>query len=247
MNGIHPLHKALNIVLPPLCASCSARVETTHGFCGSCWAKLDFITKPYCVTCGLPFPFTQEEAQENTQCGECLKDAPAFASARAPLSYTDASRQLLLPYKHHDATHLTPALVQLMRAAAPDILEKVDMIIPVPLHWLRLLLRRYNQSALLAAALAKNTGKAYSPTLLRRIRPTPSQGKLTRAQRLLNVKGAFAVPSRKRAQLKGKTLLVVDDVMTTGATVNACAHTLMQAGAKAVYVLTAARVAKSHD
>lgn len=247
MKVFGPLYKALNIVLPPLCASCNARVQTTHGFCGTCWAKLDFITKPFCARCGIPFPYDPDHLQTQTLCGECLKEEPDFTLARAALSYTEASRNLLLPFKHHDATHLAPALATLMRQAGPDVLATADLFVPVPLYWVRLLLRRYNQSALLARALAQASGKAYAPDVLRRIRPTPSQGRLSRAQRLTNVRGAFAVATGRQKAIAGKTIVLVDDVLTTGATANACAKALLKAGALQVNVLTVARVAKSHD
>jgi ComF family protein len=168
--------------------------------------------------------------------------APVFQSARAAVLYDDASRKLVLGFKHGDRTHAAKALAVWMRRAGGEILEQADALVPVPLHRWRLFQRRYNQSALLAQQIGLLAGKPVLYDALRRIRPTPSQGHFTRKERRENVKGAFAVSSEDKAAAEGKTLLLIDDVLTTGATVDECARVLLVAGAKQVLVLTLSRV-----
>lgn len=177
-------------------------------------------------------------------CGACLQEPPHYHSARAALVYDEASRGLILSFKHHDRTDVVPAFARLMAGAGEGVLARADVLVPVPLHPWRLFLRRYNQSALLAQALAKMADKPVLCSALRRIRATPSQGHLSRAQRFKNVQGAFVVPQKARAALAGKTVLLVDDVMTTGATASACAAVLGGAGAAKVDVLTLARAVR---
>ncbi|MEO5338699.1 MAG: ComF family protein, partial [Magnetospirillum sp. WYHS-4] len=162
--------------------------------------------------------------------------------ARAAVAYGETSRKLLLAFKHGDRTDSAPALGQWLQRAGGDLLPQVDLIAPVPLHWTRLFLRRYNQAALLARELGRLSGLPVVPDLLVRKRRTASQGHLNPRQRKENLQGAFAVHPRRRAGLAGKRVLLVDDVLTTGATVAACARTLAKAGAASVDVLTLARV-----
>jgi ComF family protein len=188
----------------------------------------------------LPFEFDPGGA--DALCGNCIRERPAYDRARAVFRYDDASRGLVLAFKHGDRIDAAPAYARWLARAGGALIEGADLIAPVPLHWTRLFHRRYNQSALLANALARLSGRPAAPDLLRRKRRTPSQGGLGRAERARNVRNAFAV--RRGVSVEGKRVLLVDDVLTTGATVEACAKTLLKSGAAAVDVLTLARVVR---
>lgn len=236
---------ALDAVLPPRCLDCGEIVTEPHALCAPCWTRLRFIAPPCCRVCGWPFevdPMAGETQTPGAVCGACLRDPPAYDAARAAVAYDDASRDLVLGFKHADRTHLAPAFARWMAQAAGGLLAEADVIAAVPMHWSRLLARRYNQAALLANALGRLSGKPSLPDLLLRRRRTPSQGGLGRAARFRNVAGAFAVRPSRRAAIAGRHVLVIDDVLTTGATVGACAKALRRAGAARVSVLTLARV-----
>jgi ComF family protein len=237
-----PAAKAiLDTILPPLCLGCETMVGTQQGFCASCWGKIRFIARPFCTCCGLPFAYAAEGSE---QCGACLQEKPHFSAARSLFTYQDAGRDLVLAYKHGDRTDHAPALARLLARCGGELILQADLVCPVPLHPFRLWRRRYNQSALLAHEMARQQNKKAVLDLLSRTRPTPSQGGLNRAQRQKNVQGVFKVPQRYHAVVKDKNILLLDDVMTTGATVNSCARALRKAGAADVRVLTLARVTK---
>lgn len=231
---------ALDLLLPPQCLSCREIVAEPGTLCGECFGKIRFLSAPCCAACGLPFEFDPGGA--DVLCGNCIRNRPAYDRARAVFRYDDASRGLVLAFKHGDRIDAAPAYARWLARAGGELIEGADLIVPVPLHWTRLFHRRYNQSAVLANALARLTRRVAVPDLLRRRRRTPSQGGLDRAERVRNVRGAFTVASR--AQVAGKRILLVDDVLTTGATVEACATVLLKAGALAVDVLTLARVVR---
>jgi ComF family protein len=240
---------ALDALLPPQCLSCAEIVSEPGALCAACWAKLRFINAPHCGICGWPFEMDPNggEAADGAPsgdlvCGACLREPPKFDRARAVLAYDDASRGLILGFKHADRTHAAPAFARWMARAGAELLVTADIIAPVPLHWSRLLARRYNQAALLGNGLATLTGKTSLPDLLIRRRRTPSQGWLSRSERLRNVAGAFAVRPSRLPQVRGRRVLLVDDVLTTGATVGACAAVLRRAGAASIDVLALARV-----
>lgn len=175
-------------------------------------------------------------------CGACLNKTPHFKTARAAMLYDDGSRDLILSFKHSDRTHPARTLASWMHRAGEALCKESDYIIPVPLHSWRLFRRRYNQAALLAQKLAEVSRKPFLPNALRRRRATATQGHMNRKERLENVKGAFIVPTHYASLLTEKTVLLVDDVLTTGATVNECSRTLLDAGVKTVNILTLARV-----
>lgn len=231
---------ALDMLLPPQCLSCRAIVAEPGTLCGACFAKIRFLSAPCCAVCGMPFAFDPGGA--DALCASCIRDRPAYDRARAVFRYDDASRGLILAFKHGDRIDAAPAYARWLLRAGGELVAAADCIAPVPLHWTRLFRRRYNQSALLANALARLAGRPAVPDLLRRRRRTPSQGGLGRAERIRNVRGAFA--ARARAEVADKRILLVDDVLTTGATVEACASVLLKAGASAVDVLTLARVVR---
>lgn len=178
---------------------------------------------------------------ENVLCGECMRTRPSYARGRSAFRYDEHSKSLIIQLKYHDQTQLAPIYSSWLVKTGKELITASDVIVPVPLHYLRFVGRRYNQSALLTQALAKQTGLLHLPDALKRTRRTPPQAGLTRAQRLDNVKGAFAIHPKRKEAVKGKSVLLVDDVMTTGATLNQCTNALLKAGATSVNVLTLAR------
>ncbi len=232
----------VNAVLPPQCLACDVIVATPGSLCSQCWASAKFITAPQCHLCGVPFSF---DFGAGALCGACSRERPQFDRARAVLRYDDLGRRLVVAFKHGDRTHGAPTFGRWLARVGSDLIADSDMIAPVPLHRLRLLRRRFNQSAMLAQAVCRSpTGQTlqFAPDLLQRRRHTPSQAGLNAVQRRRNVRNAFAVTRRRVAQLEGRRILLVDDVFTTGATVSECARVLRRAGASAVDVLTLARV-----
>jgi len=235
-------NRMLDIVLPPRCLKCGATVDAVGALCADCWPAVAFLAPPHCAACGLPFEF---DLGPDALCGACAGERPVFARARAAFRYDDGSKDLILRFKHADRTDSAPAFARWMARAGAALLADADLIVPVPLHWLRLFMRRYNQAALLASALGGLSGKPAVNDLLLRRRRTPSQGGLGALGRQRNVAGAFAVDPRRRSLLHDKRVLLVDDVLTTGATVSACTSALLRAGAGAVDVLTLARVVRT--
>ncbi|PWR22455.1 amidophosphoribosyltransferase [Zavarzinia compransoris] len=229
----------LDFLLPPVCLGCDQGVDAPGLLCAACWPQVAFIGAPHCACCGLPFELP---VPAETRCGACIAHPPAFARARSAVRYGGPIRDLLLRFKHADRLDLAPALARLMAQAGRDCLDGADYLVPVPLHWRRRLFRRYNQSAELARCLARAGGPPVLADVLARRRATPAQGRLGRIGRLRNVAGAFAVKPARRGPVAGAHLVLVDDVMTTGATVDACCRALLAAGAARVDVLTLARV-----
>lgn len=241
MNFFNTLLKGiLDFVIPPLCPICKKPIQTIHCLCPTCFEKIQFISYPYCVKCGRPFEF---DIPEETRCGACSKKNPVFYKARAVFIYDSFSKQLILPFKHADHLELTPILTNLLYQGGKDLFEETDVLLGVPLHRLRFIKRKYNQAGVLAQSLAKKIHKPYLPNVLIRARPTPSQGHMRPAERKRNVTGAFKVIHPEL--IKGKRILIVDDVFTTGATVNECSKILLKNGAACVSVLTLARVIKT--
>lgn len=230
------LRVAADTLFPPQCPACRAGVSADGNYCAACYAKLRMIAPPCCARCGIPFAVAMGEGAE---CPTCLSEPPSFDTARAAMVYDALSAPLVSALKFHDQWAAVERIAAMMQASAGAMLEGVDAIVPVPLHWRRLLQRKYNQSALLGFHLAKRTGLRCEPGWLRRVQFTPPQMRLDRATRLKNVARAFAVP--EGADLANKTILLVDDVVTTGATANACAKALKKAGAREVRVLSLAR------
>lgn len=232
---------AVDSVLPPRCPVSGEIVGGQGALSPLAWQALDFIADPVCACCGLPFAFTVDVG---TLCADCLDDPPAFDVARAALRYNDASRALILGFKHGDKTHAVVSFVPWLRQAGAEMLAEADLIVPVPLHPLRMFFRRYNQAALMAAAIGRDTKILTQMNLLRRLRHTPSQGHKRAKDRARNVKGAFDVRPECIPAIKGKRIIIVDDVFTTGSTVKECARVLRRAGAAHIGVLVLARALK---
>jgi ComF family protein len=231
----------LDLAFPPLCSACRAPVCAAHRLCGGCWNRIAFLSEPLCEICGFPFEF---DAGPGTLCAACRQRLPAFDRARALMRYDEASRNPILALKRADRLDLVPAFAQWLQRPGRELLEAADLIVPVPLHRGRLWRRRFNQSALIASSLGRLSGKPVDCFVLRRIRATPSQGEMPSASaRRRNMQGAFRADFGKE-RILGKTVLLIDDVFTTGATVEACARTLKRAGAARVLVLALARVVR---
>ncbi|HKR18535.1 MAG TPA: ComF family protein [Stellaceae bacterium] len=229
----------LDLLLPPRCLKCGVEIGGNGALCAECWRGIAFLHPPCCARCGLPFEI---DLGAEAICGACARETPLYARARAALRYDEASRTLVLAFKHGDKLQLAPALGRFMRRAGAELLATCDVIAPVPLHWTRLFTRRYNQAAILAHALVRDGGPPVVADLLERRRATPPQGRSGRTERRRNVRGAFSL-KRSRA-VTGRRVLLVDDVLTTGATVSECARTLLDAGAESVDVLTLARTVR---
>jgi ComF family protein len=234
----------LDLLLPHQCLKCGTVIGKDGALCAACWAEIAFIAPPVCACCGYPFELDYDTGGAGTRCGACLRDPPPFARARAVFRYDAASRHLVLGFKHGDRTHGAPAFGAWLARAAGPLAAEADLVVPVPLHRWRLFRRRYNQAALLAHALGNATGLPCVPDLLTRVLATPSQGRLSRTRRRINVRGAFALAPARAELVKGRRVLLVNDVLTTGATVNSATRCLLRAGAGAVDVLTLARVVR---
>jgi ComF family protein len=232
----------LDAVLPPRCLKCGDILSAAQGLCPDCWRKLTWLGAPCCACCGQPFPF---DGGAGSLCGACLQKRPAYDRARAVFRYDDESRDLVIGLKHADRTESVPALAGWMSRAGAGLLESTELIVPVPLHWTRLATRRFNQAALLAQAIGRASGVPVLPQALCRRRATRSQGHLGRLARFRNVKGAIAVAERQATAVTNRRILLIDDVITTGATVESAAKALISAGARNVDVLALAKVVRA--
>ena len=230
------------MVLPPTALDGGVR-SLSGGLSAGGWSKIVFIADPACDGCGAPFEHDQAlPGAEAARCAACLAKPRAFARARAACLYDDASRDLILQFKRDDRTDLSRLFARWLARAAAPMIEDCDAVAPVPLHPSRLLSRRYNQAAELARPLAGLSGLAYLPDALTRKKATDSQGGKSGSGRRRNVAGAFAVPPARAGAVAGKSILLVDDVLTTGATAEGCARALLAAGARQVNLVVIARV-----
>jgi ComF family protein len=233
------LRSALDLALPPLCAACREPVEG-KGLCPACWSKLSFITRPYCERLGIPFVY---DPGPGILSMEAIADPPAYNRARAAVRFDEISRALVHALKYGDRLDLAPMMGRWISQAGRELLAEADALVPVPLHWRRLWARRFNQSAVLAAAISADSGVPVAAAALKRVKPTAQQVGLSRPERAANVQGAFRVPDEAKAAVAGRHLVLIDDVLTSGATVDGCARALLRAGAANVDVLIFARVA----
>lgn len=230
----------VHLVFPPRCLSCGGLVETDFGLCTDCWKDTQFVAGLSCDLCGVPLPGTSDRAEH---CDECLRIARPWAQGRAALVYAGVGRRLVLSLKHGDRQDIAKPAAQWMARGVRPILRPDMLVVPVPLHLHRHLSRRYNQSALLAQALAQQLGLDWCPDALRRAQATPSLDGKSRAERFETLAGRITVNAARDALVQGRSVLIVDDVMTTGATLAACAEACLAAGASEVCVCVLARVA----
>lgn len=238
----------LDAVLPPHCLTCDQPVAAPGQFCTACFRKTTFITAPCCEACGQPLGVASPPAphaltpDNELLCSSCDERRPVWDSGRAALSYDDQTSRILLPFKYGDRTELARALAPFMARAGAMLLARADLLVPVPLHRWRLLGRRYNQSALLAQALARLAKRPAVPDVLHRTRRTQPLGTLSPRRRAEVLQGAISVHPHRRTMLADARVLLIDDVLTSGATAEACTRALLAAGAAGVDVLAAARV-----
>lgn len=232
-------NKLADFVLPPLCLVCRSSVVGHGGLCAKCWPDIDFIEPPRCDVLGIPLPYPSDETVVSAV---ALADPPDYDRARVVACYDGVMRELIHGLKYGDRHEGLKLFCRWMKHAGADVLEGADLLVPVPLARTRLWSRRFNQSALLASALDHVGGLADNPFVLERTRRTASQVGLSTEQRKKNVAGAFRVPEQQRSHIADRNILLIDDVITTGATVNACATALKRSGAARVDVLALARV-----
>jgi ComF family protein len=224
--------------LPTLCISCREPVAG-EGVCAACWSRLSFIAPPYCARLGIPFVYDPGPGLLSM---EAIANPPAYGRARAAVRYDDVARTMVHALKYQDRTDLAPPMGRWMARAGQELLSEADALMPVPLHWKRSWSRRYNQSGALARVVGKAANVSVEREALRRIRPTEQQVGLSRPERARNVQGAFKVPPDRKASVQGRRIVLIDDVLTSGATVDACARALLRAKAASMDVLVFTRV-----
>jgi ComF family protein len=235
----HTVRLALDVALPPLCPSCHDPLGDGAGLCASCWSKLSMIEPPYCARLGIPFTYDPGPGLLSM---EAIASPPAYDRARAAVRYDDVARALVHAFKYGDRMDLAPLMGGWMARAGRELLEETDALVPVPLHWRRLWARRFNQSAALAGAISAERCVPVVHDALKRVRATAQQVGLSKPERADNVQGAFRVAPEAKAAVAGRRLVLVDDVLTSGATADTCAKALLRAGAAHVDVLVFARV-----
>jgi ComF family protein len=229
----------LDFALPPLCPSCREPLADGAGLCATCWSKLSLIEPPYCVRLGIPFLYDPGPGLLSM---EAIANPPAYDRARAAVRYDDIARLLVQSFNYGDRLDLAPIMGRWMARAGRELLADADALIPVPLHWRRLWSRRFNQSAALAGAISALCDVPIAHEALKRVRATPQQVGRSKVERADNVQGAFRVSAQHKADIAGRRLVLIDDVLTSGATVDACARALLRAGAAHIDVLVFARV-----
>jgi ComF family protein len=236
----------LDTLLPPQCLTCDAPVPDPGLFCSDCFTATSFIAEPCCRQCGAPFAFALQGGPDHL-CPQCRETPPPWRQARAAMAYEAQSRRTILPLKYADRTELAPALARLMVRAGTAMLAHADLLVPVPMHPSRLRRRRYNQAALLARAVSRLSHIPTCLDALARIRATAPLEHLSAESRESAVAHAFHITSQGALRLPGRHVVLIDDVLTSGATAAACTLALQQAGVASVDILVAARVPDPRD
>jgi len=234
----------VDLALPPQCLACDRHVAVDGGLCAVCWGELRPIERPYCQRLGIPFSY---DLGPGALSAEAIADPPPFERCRSVAHFDAVARRLVHGLKYRDHMELARWMGAWMARAGAELVAEADVVVPVPLHRMRLWSRRFNQSAALAEAIARAGSKRFAPTALRRIRATTQQVGLSARERDANVRGAFRVAADEAMKIAGRRVLLVDDVYTTGATVKAATRALIRGGAAAVDVLTFARVVRGAD
>lgn len=241
------IKRGIDLILPPRCPVNGNIVDSVGAISATAWKNLTFISDPYCKCCGLPFAIdglTNTAHETDFLCATCLSLTRSFDRAKSLFVYNDGCRSMILAFKHGDALHLHTTLSPLLWQLGRDFLTPDSILIPVPLHWARLVKRRYNQAAILANEISKLSHVTCWPDALIRTRHTPPQGHKTAKDRYQNVAGAFQLRPSYAQKITDKNIVLIDDVFTTGATLEECARTLKSNGAKSVNILTVARAVK---
>ncbi len=231
------LKTLLNLLFPVQCIICN-KYQDQNQVCSDCWAKITFITKPYCSICSFPFAY---ENDLNAVCGYCVMHKPKYDRAIAIMRYDYHSKKLIQKFKYQDQLHVLDYLVNLMLNMGKEIIEQADIIVPVAMHKMKLLKRGYNQAALLAMNIAQNNNLQYLPQLITKIKTAPAQAELSKEERLKNIKNSFKLNPKFKADIKGKNILLVDDVITTGATIAECCRIIRAEKPAKIFVLTLAK------
>jgi ComF family protein len=236
-----PFARIADLALPPRCPGCGAITPADHRFCAACWGSLEFLGPPWCAACHAPFG---HDRGEGARCAACLADPPPHDGIRAAVAYGEVARGLALKLKYSGRLACAATMARAMARLMP---AEAELLVPVPLHRWRLWSRGYNQAGLIAAALSRAHGVPFAPDLLRRVKATPVLRGLGARARSRAVAGAFALAPDARGALAGRTVVLVDDVHTSGATANACARLLKRGGAARVILLCWARVLEGGD
>lgn len=254
---------ALRIIYPPQCLCCGAGVSDDGALCPDCWRDATFVTGLACTRCGAPLPDDGTGGTESGDpatggaslgdaslcdaglCDDCLARDRPWRHGRAALVYGGTARHLVLALKHGDRPDLAPPLAAWLSRAAAPLVRPGTVVIPVPIHWRRLVRRKYNQSELLSRHLAARRGLTHLPEALRRVKNTPSQDHRSVADRFQNIAESIALNPRATGAVQGRAVLLIDDVMTSGATLAASAQALIDAGSGPVSVAVLARAVKS--
>ena len=233
----------MDAIYPARCLACPSATETPMGLCGDCWRQVHFFAGPVCDLCGVPVP-TADKTTERTVCNGCDQAPPGWDQGRSAVAYEGVGRQVVMAFKHADRLDMAMPLARWMTGAGAAILTPDQLVVPVPIHWSKLIRRRYNQAAVLAQHVAKRTGATFCPDLLQRTRATPELKGKTRTERQDLQRASMRVNPRKHRSLKGRDILLVDDVMTSGATLATATEVLRGEAVNQISVLTLARVAR---